>query len=121
MLRSLRNSLQTHPKASRSGAEGSKGLGGQDRDTLLFLQSRACCPFVFVSVFSLLLPVILLAIDGFVMNSDRNYNSILYMLCSISQKIDCYCVFLLPVYWVYYVSCWQCCPLIQKCYINTHL
>lgn len=38
MLRSQGNSLQTHPRASRSGAEGSKGLGGKDRDTLLFLQ-----------------------------------------------------------------------------------
>lgn len=30
--------LQTHPKAWRSGGEGTKGLGGQDQDTLLFLQ-----------------------------------------------------------------------------------
>lgn len=38
MLRSLGNSLQTHSRPLRSGAEGSKRLGGQDRDTLLFLE-----------------------------------------------------------------------------------
>lgn len=40
MFRSLRTSLQTQPKATRSGAEGSKGLGGRDGVTLHFLQ---CC------------------------------------------------------------------------------
>lgn len=40
MLRSLRTSLQTQPKATRSGAEGSKGLGGQEGVTLVFFK---CC------------------------------------------------------------------------------
>lgn len=81
MLRSLRNSLQTQPKASRSGAEGSKGLGGQEGHTLLFLQCCLVPLFHFLGFlpfclsFSFLGPCHFLPIAGFV---------------------------------IYYVSCWAC-------------
>lgn len=85
MLRSLRNSLQTQPKASRSGAEGSKGLGGQEGHTLLFLQCCLVPLFHFLGFlpfclsFSFLGPCHFLPIAGFVRNSERNCNSILYV------------------------------------------